>query len=109
VAQREEQRSRESHPTESAFQISHHRDADHGIDPQGDFAEPVVAQGVPQCKSKNQQRIAQMTENVRETLAENLTALGRSEWRTKTGMEPCARRQRENASATKNGKNGVNH
>jgi hypothetical protein len=108
VAQGGERWGHESHPPESAFQIAHHRDADHGIDRQGDFAEPAVAQEVPQCRSKSQQRTAQTIENARETVEKILTALSRSEWRTKTGMEPCARRRRENASAMKTGKNGVN-
>ena len=80
-----------------------------GIDQQDDFDELAVAQGVPQCRSKSQQKSVQTIEIARENVARILIALGRSEWRRKTGMEPYARRQRENASAMKSGKNEVNH
>lgn len=92
VAQKGEQQSRESHPPESAFQIAWCPDVDHGIDQQDDFDELAVAQEVPQCRSKSQERTAQRIENARENVARILIALGRSEWRRKTGMEPYARR-----------------
>ena len=92
VAQKGGQQSRESHPLESAFQIACCPDVDHGIDQQDDFDELAVAQDVPQCRSKSQQKTAQKIENARENVARILIALGRSEWRRKTVMEPCARR-----------------
>jgi hypothetical protein len=86
------QHSRESHPeVEDAFQIAEHRDVDHEIDLQGDSDEPAVAQEVPQCRSESQQRVAQTIGNARETAAEILIALGKSEWKMTTGNKPYAR------------------
>lgn len=90
VAQKGQQQSRESHPLESAFQIACCPDVDHEIDQQDDFDELAVAQEVPQCR-RSQQKTAQKIENARENVAKISIALGRSEWRRKTVMEPCAR------------------
>jgi len=48
-------------------------------------------------------------ENGRETAVEILTALGRSEWRMRTGKAPGGKRQRESVSEMKNVRNGANH
>jgi hypothetical protein len=79
VAQKGAHWSRESHLPEGAFQNGDYRDVDHGVDLQGDFAGPAAAQGVPQCMSESQRKIGQTTENARETAAEILSALGKSE------------------------------
>jgi hypothetical protein len=78
-AQRGAQWSPENYLSESAFQVVGHRDLDHGIDQQDDFAEQVLVQEAPQYKNETQQTIEQTIENAREIGAEILIALGRSE------------------------------
>jgi hypothetical protein len=79
VAQRGAQWSPENYLPEIAFQIVGHRDLDHGIGQQDDFAEQALAQEAPQYKNETQQTIEQMIENAREIGAEILIALERSE------------------------------
>lgn len=106
MAKKGQKRSRESHP---AFQFAGHDADPPGVGLQDGFAEQAIVQAL-EYMNENEQMTVSKIENGREIVVEILTALERSEWRTRKAKALCEKRQYESGVSEMNSvMNEVNH